>query len=228
VKKILKQPGFNRKAGVVLICALAAGPLTAAAQSVVESAVPSPVQSPVPSVVQTNDALGWQGKLEFHGHNIYGPFALVGDLAYAGFLQETNSPKEWGQGFDAYGKRLASASAASAIHGVLAFGLDSALHQDPRYYRSGATGFWRRSGHALRGTILTRTDAGAETLSTWRIGSAYGTAFLSDLWYPDRLDTLHEGLIQGSLRLGFDLVSNLGAEFWPDIKAKIFHRKPRP
>ncbi len=108
---------------------------------------------------------------------------------------------------------------------MLAFGLDSTLHQDPRYYRSLRTGFLPRAGHALRGTLLTRTDAGGETVSTWRIGSAYGTAFLSNLWYPDRLNTAGQGFTQGSIRLGFDLVSNLGAEFWPDIKRKVFRRK---
>jgi hypothetical protein len=48
--------------------------------------------------------------------------------------------------------------------------VETTLHQDPRYFRSCSTGFWRRAGHALRGTILTRTDRGGETLSTWRIG----------------------------------------------------------
>jgi len=68
--------------------------------------------------------------------------------------------------------------------------------------------------------MLTRTDSGGETLSTWRIGSAYGAAFLSNQWYPDRLNTTRLGLIQGSVTLGFDLVGNLGAEFWPDIKKR--------
>jgi hypothetical protein len=106
----------------------------------------------------------------------------------------------------------------------MAFGLDSTLHQDPRYYRSGGKGFWRRSGHALRGTMLTRTDSGRETLSTWRIGSAYGAAFLSNMWYPDRLNTVSLGLIEGSATLGLELVGNLGKEFWPDIKRKAFRR----
>jgi hypothetical protein len=111
---------------------------------------------------------------------------------------------------------------------MLAFGLDSALHQDPRYYRSGGAGFWRRTRHAVRGTILTRTDAGGETLSTWRIGSAYGSAFLSNLWYPARLDNARLGFLQGSMTLGFDLAKNLGAEFWPDIKGKVLRRKVAP
>jgi hypothetical protein len=112
------------------------------------------------------------------------------------------------------------------IHGTLAFGLDSALHQDPRYYRSRATGFWPRTGHALRGTILTRTDRGGETLSTWRIGSAYGSEFLSNEWYPGRLNTVPLGLLEGTIRLAFDFANNLGLEFWPDVKHKLLHQKP--
>jgi hypothetical protein len=183
---------------------------------------------PAAAVAQAPETLDWQGKLEYHANSAYGPLADLGIAAYAGFLQEINSPPEWGQGGSAYSKRLASTAGWSGIHGVLAFGLDSTLHEDPRYYRSLSTGFWRRSAHALRGTILTRTDAGGETVSVWRIGSAYGAAFISNLWYPDRLDTPREGLSQGSVTLAFGFASNLGLEFWPDIKAKLFHRKVGP
>jgi hypothetical protein len=58
------------------------------------------------------------------------------------------------------------------------------------------------------------------------LGSAYGAAFLSNQWYPDRLNTVRLGALQGSLQLGFDFASNLGAEFLPDLKRKIPHRKP--
>jgi len=177
-------------------------------------------------IAQAPDPLDWKGKLRFHAKASYGPAAILGLALYAGFLQETNSPREWGQGRAAYEERLGSTAGASGIHGALAFGLDTALRQDPRYYRSDATGFWRRTGHALRGTILTRTDSGGETLATWRIGSAYGTAFLSNLWYPARVDNAHLGFAQGSIRLGFDLVGNLASEFWPDIKRDVLRRKP--
>ena len=182
------------------------------------------VASPVAGIAQTSDALDWQGKLRFHAKSSYGPGAWAGFAAAAGLLQKTDSPKEWGQGGAAYGERFASVAGTTAIHGVLAFGLDTALHQDPRYHRSGSTGFWRRSAHALRGTILTRTDAGGETFSTWRIGSAYGSAFLSNPWYPERLDTAHHALLLGSVTMGLGLAGNLGAEFWPDIRKKL-HRK---
>jgi hypothetical protein len=161
------------------------------------------------------------GKLRYHALGLWGLWPLGGTLAYAGLLQELNAPKEWGQGWGAYGRRVASTEAAGVIHGVLAFGLDTTLHQDPRYFHSDRKGLWRRMAHAARDTILTHTDTGGETFSTWRFGSAYGAAFISNLWYPDRLDTVRLGFVQGSLRLGFDLITNVANEFWPDIKKKL-------
>lgn len=165
-------------------------------------------------------------KLRFHAESVFSPWSLAGSAAYAGVLQEIGTPEEWGQSPGAYGKRVASTVAYTAIRGTLAFGLDSTLHQDPRYLRSGTTGFWRRTAHALRGTVLTRTDRGGQTLATWRLGSAYGAAFLSNQWYPDRLNTVRLDVLQGTLQLGFDFAGNLGSEFWPDIKRKMLRRKP--
>ena len=181
---------------------------------------------PAAGAAQPADALSVKGKLEFHVKSTLGPAALAGSAIYAGIMQKASFPEEWEQGVKGYGKQLGSTVAASGIHSALAFGLDSALHQDPRYFRAGGgAGFCRRSGHALRATLLTRTDSGGETLSTWRIGSAYGTAFLSNQWYPDRVNTVRLGFAQGSMTLGFGLVSNLAAEFWPDVKRKLLHKK---
>jgi hypothetical protein len=181
------------------------------------------VAIPVPGSGQELEPLGVTGKLQYHAKAAFGPLALVGDAAYAAVLQEANAPLEWKQGAAAYGKRVGSMVAWSGIRNTLAFGLDSMQHQDPRYFRSTRAGFRRRSGHALRETMLTHTDSGGQTLSTWRIGSAYGSAVLSNFWYPDRLNTARLGFIQGSATLGFDLLGNLGREFLPDIKRKVRH-----
>jgi hypothetical protein len=175
---------------------------------------------------QVPNPIRWQDKLRFHAATAYGADALAASAVYDGFLQTIDSPREWGRGGAGYGKRLGSTLAYSGIRNTLGFGLDTALHQDPRYYRSGDTGLWRRLGHAVRGTILTHTDSGGETLATWRLGSAYSAAFLSNEWYPDRLNTVKLGLVQGSAQIGFDLLANLRSEFWPDIKKKLLHHKP--
>lgn len=169
------------------------------------------------------DPSGWQTRLKFHAESAYGPWALVGSAAWAGLLQEIDFPREWGQGAEGYGTRLGSTLAYSGMRNAIGFGLDSALHEDPRYSRAVDKRFWWRMGHVVRGTILTRTDSGKETLSAWRVGSAYGATFLSNEWYPERLNTFKLGLTQGSTQMGFDLLGNLGNEFWPDVKKALRH-----
>ena len=178
-----------------------------------------------PGFAQPDLALGVSEKLTFHVKQSIGPLAVVGNAAYAGILQAADSPTEWGQGGAGYARRFASSSAGSVIHGALAFGLDSTLREDPRYFRAAGGSFWSRAGHAVRGTILTRTDRGTERLATWRLGSAYGAAYLSNQWYPSRLNTVGLGFAEGSLQLGLDLANNLAAEFWPDIRRKILRRE---
>jgi hypothetical protein len=180
---------------------------------------------PLTGLAQSFEPLDVNDKLIFHVKQTVGPLAIVGDVAYAGILQEIDTPTEWGQGGSPYARRLASTAACSGIHSALAFGLDSALHEDPRYFRSGGGGFWHRTGHAFRGIVLTRTDHGTETFSVWRFGSAYGAAYVSNQWYPGRLNTVALGFAQGSLQLGFDLARNLASEFGPDIKRMVFRRK---
>ncbi|MGB7760174.1 MAG: hypothetical protein WBL61_10105 [Bryobacteraceae bacterium] len=170
-------------------------------------------------------ALSVSDKLNYQIQQSIGPLAVLGDAAYAGILQGLDTPTEWGQSGSGYGKRFGSTMACSGIHSALAFGLDSTLHEDPRYFRSGGGSFWHRAGHAFRGTILTHTDNGTESLSFWRFGSAYGAAYLSNQWYPGRLNTVGLGFSEGSLQLGFDLARNLASEFGPDLKRKILHRR---
>ena len=180
---------------------------------------------PLTGLAQSFLPLDVTDKLDYHIKQTVGPLAIVGDVAYAGILHEIDTPTEWGEGWAPYGRRLASTAACSGIHSALAFGLDSALHEDPRYFRSTGGSFWHRTGHAFRGIILTHTDHGTETFSVWRFGSAYGAAYVSNQWYPGRLNTVALGFAQGSLQLGFDLVRNLASEFGPDLKRMVFRRK---
>lgn len=170
--------------------------------------------------------IGWEGKLRFHAKSAYGPTALGRAAVSSAYLLGIDSPAEWGQDGPGYGQRLGSTLAHSGVRNLIGFSLDAALHQDPRYYRSTDRGVWHRAKHAFRETILTHKDSGGETLSTWRLGSAYGAAFISNEWHPDRGNIVAQGLSKGSTQLGIDLLSNVGREFWPDIKSKLLRSKP--
>ena len=136
-----------------------------------------------------------------------------------------DTPREWGQGGAAYGKRVASAAGATAIRNVFAFALDSTLREDPRYHRSGHGNFFVRIGHSARETFVTRTDGGRTRFASWRFGSAVGAACLSNVWYPDRLNTFSSGMEQGAATIGLDLLGNIASEFWPDLKHIVLRRR---
>jgi hypothetical protein len=164
-------------------------------------------------------------KFKYHFSGIAGPSFTAEMAASAGVAQWLGTPLEWGQGGGPYGKRLASAAGSSVLRRTMAFALDASLHEDPTYRRAGTGGVLHRMGHAAAGTVLTRTDSGTRRFSTWRFGSAFGAAYLSNQWYPDRLNTVVSGFEQGAAVIGGDLLLNLGAEFWPDIKRIVFRRR---
>ncbi len=166
-----------------------------------------------------------ESKLRFHLEKAYSPEAVAESAALAGYFQAVDSPREWGQGASGFGRRMNSALAYSGVRNAIAFGLDSALHQDPRYYRSTETGAWRRTKHVLRSTIMTRTDSGGETLATWRLGSAFSAPFIANQWCPDRVNTYGLSLREGVAQLGFDALANFRSEFGPDMKKKLLHRR---
>jgi hypothetical protein len=92
-------------------------------------------------------------------------------------------------------------------HAVAAFGLQSTLHENLRYFRSGSVVFWPRTAHALPA----RMDSRGDTLSAW---------------YPNRLNIWRLGTLRGSLRFGFDSAGNLRSQFWPDFTRKVLRPAP--
>ena len=163
----------------------------------------------------------WQINLRFHVLNAYGPWPVAAAVVYAAHLQQTNSPREWGQGWDAYGERLGSTLAYSGIRNTLGLGLDSLMHEDPRYFRTGSGSYLRRAGHVVGGTVMSRTESGGQTVAVWRFGSAYGAAFLANKWRPDRVNTPWLGVQEGTTQIGVDLLRNAAIEFWPDISRRF-------
>jgi hypothetical protein len=162
------------------------------------------------------------GKALFHATNIASAWFAPGVAAYSGILQWRDSPPEWGQGWRAYGKRAASAAGASGVRNVFAFALDSSLHEDPRYSRASHGPIMRRLRHAIGYTFVTRTDSGGRRFATWRFGSAAGAAFVSNFWYPDRLNNFPEGVKDTATTIGGDVLLNIAKEFWPDLRRKLF------
>lgn len=104
---------------------------------------------PIADMAQPSATFDLTSELRFHAKSVYSPWSVAGSAAYAGLLQKIGTPEEWGQGAGAYGKRFASTVGCSGIHAVLAFGLDSTLHQD--------LGIFDRAGQDSGGERQTRS-----------------------------------------------------------------------
>jgi len=99
--------------------------------------------------------------------------------------------------------------------------LDASLKQDPRYFRSNQTAAAARTRHALLSVFRGRTDRGRSTVAVWRLGSAYGAAFLADAWQPPSRAGPGHALLRGTITLAADAGWCVFAEFWPDIKRAL-------
>jgi hypothetical protein len=133
----------------------------------------------------------------------------------AGLDQERNYPSEWGQGWDAFGVRMASHFGQHLIREQLEAGVWAIDHEDPRHRRSGLTGVGPRTRYAIVHTFVTRSDSGTTMPAYSRFVGDYGAGFISREWYPDRFHTVGQGLEAGTISLGVDVGMNILREFWP-------------
>src|SRR5437588_12061301 len=79
---------------------------------------------------------GQKFRLATAGAFDWGAYPFNGILS--GMAQAKNDPKEWGQGWDAYGKRYGASFADNSIGTYMTTAIfPSLLHEDPRYYQLG-------------------------------------------------------------------------------------------
>jgi hypothetical protein len=179
----------------------------------------------LPAALPAQDAALTPGeKLGFHGKMLLRPTQFLTAGAGAGISQCLGHPEKYGQGASGYAKRFASNEAYAVTQHMLALGLNTALQEDPRYFRSTRSGFWPRTKDVIAHTLLTRTDSGVWRVSTWRLASQYGAGMISTAWNPPLTSPVVDGVRRGSIGIGLDIVSNFALEFLPDAK-KLFRRK---
>ena len=147
----------------------------------------------------------------------------------AGISQAQNSEAGYGQGAAGYGKRYGAAFADSTIEGFMTGAiLPSLLRQDPRFYQSGSGRFWHRLGYAVSRIVITRSDSGGEQFNYSEIfGSAISAGISTYSYHPSSDRTLSNTLGVWSSQIGYDTLSTVIKEFWPDIRRRLRH-KPAP
>ncbi len=160
--------------------------------------------------------------------------------------QAENSEPGYGQGWEGYGKRYASAFADGTIENFMTSAvLPSILHQDPRFFQKSDGGFARRTEYAVSRIFVTRTDSGhAQFNYSEIVGSALSAAISTNTYHPrafitkrfdpttDMLTYVHNASsrtlpntasVWGTQVL-YDTITIVIKEFWPDVHRKMDHK----
>ncbi|HXX19422.1 MAG TPA: hypothetical protein VEJ46_08465 [Candidatus Acidoferrum sp.] len=146
----------------------------------------------------------------------------------AGIGQAENSEPSYGQGAEGYGKRYGTAMADGTIENFMTSAVvPSLLRQDPRYYQLGRGGFWHRTGYAVSRLFITRSDSGARQFNFSELcGSSAAAAISTYSYHPSADRNLSNAASVWGTQMGYDGLTFVVKEFWPDIKHKFSHKHP--
>jgi hypothetical protein len=147
----------------------------------------------------------------------YVEFAWYGVLA--GVSQSTDDETGYGVGWRGYAKRYASEFSDGTIENFMVGAvMPSVFHQDPRYYQMGRGGVWSRAAYAVTRLAVTRTDSGRHQFNISETLGSAATAALSTTYRPADDRHLTTALTTWGSQVGYDALSNVLKEFWPDIR----------
>lgn len=146
--------------------------------------------------------------------------------ALAGISQAENSERGFGQGAAGYGKRYGAMFADGTIENFTVQAiLPSLLRQDPRFFQSGTGTFWRRTGYAISRIFVTRTDSGHQQFNFSEfIGSALSAGISTYSYHPRADRNLPNTASVWGTQVGYDTITIVVKEFWPDIRRKLSHK----
>ena len=174
-------------------------PPWAAAQASTESRTPSSAES---ATTRQADAIyippTHKTKFRNYIFDTFGPYPILGAGLAAGINQATNTPPEWNQGAEGYGRRFASNFAIAAVSTSTRYALAQALREDILYYRCQCKGVFPRLGHAVVSTLTARRGSdGHSVFSVPGLVAPYaGTMTAVYAWYPERYNA------QDAFRMG--------------------------
>lgn len=148
----------------------------------------------------------------------------------AGISQAQNSEPGYGHGAVGYGKRYGAAFADGALEGFMTGAvLPSLLRQDPRFYQSSNGRFLHRLGYAVSRIVITRSNAGREQFNYSEIfGSAIAAGISTYTYHPKSDRTLSNTASVWGSQVGYDTISTVIKEFWPDIRRMLKHKLAPP
>lgn len=182
-------------------------------------------------------------KFKVVAQSSFDPIQIVWYGALSGVSQAQDSEPGFGQGAKGYAKRFGAYAADGTIENFFTSAiLPSMLHQDPRFFPKSQGGFFNRTSYAVSRIVVTRGDSGNRQFNFSEVfGAAIASAISTYSYHPGRtligktIDkngdvalkysasdrTLRNTASVWGSQVGYDTITQVIKEFWPDIRRKI-------
>lgn len=201
---------------VLSLLVVAVLPFSSEAQTLADSKDSSSTVVTTPAVYPDLTYIPPTTKIKLHSYifDAFGPYPIVGAALAAGINQADNTPPEWKQGAEGYGKRFASDFGIAAVTTTTRYALARLFREDTLYYRCECKGVFPRLNHAVISTFTGRrgTD-GHRVFSVSALVAPYaGTMTAVYGWYPNRYNA-EDGFRMGNYSLLGYVAGNLALEF---------------
>jgi len=164
-------------------------------------------------------------KFQLFARQAFDPFQWIAAGAQAGWSQAEDRMAGYGQGGAGYGKRYGAAMADVTDHEFISnFLFPVMFKQDPRYFRLRTGTVRRRIIYSLEQEFSAKTDQGVRQFNYSKVLGAFAARAVSNAYYPPRDRGFGLTMSRAGLSILSGMGSALGAEFWPDIDCKLFHK----
>lgn len=196
--------------------------------------VQQPQQGPIPGappaalqIPNTESAppFSVRDKFDYRVVQVFGLRGVVAAAISAGFGQATDSPQEWGQGVEGYAERYGSAFAGNLSRQTFAFVLESAFHEDPRYFPSEDKSKKQRMLNAFKQVIICKNDDGTASFAYARVFSDFGAGQFVNVWQPRSTSSVADGLKRSLIGLGADAAYDFLQEFVPFTRPRSLRHR---
>ena len=205
----------------------ASGPFTELGQRGADPSLSSTGIDPVapPSTSAEGGRITFADKIHYYLTETYfNPSALTAPAFRAGLRMAnppgkgaTQYPLEWRQGAEAFGRNYGDAVAERVSFQTARFLTGVITREDPHYFASSSHNIFARSIHAIRFTVVDRSNSGHPMPAISNFVGAAAGGIVGNAYLPAGFnDVTHAGQ-RATLRFGFAAGGNLFREFAPQM-----------
>jgi hypothetical protein len=149
---------------------------------------------------------------------------LAGPLSSA-WGTALNKPKEYGPGWEGFGKRYGMRLTGVSTGNAIEAGLGAVWGEDPRYFRSPDRALGGRLKYVIKSTFMAPGRDGRWHIAYARHAGNVGNNFLSNTWRVGSENGPDDAAVRCIWGITGKMGGNAFSEFWPDIKRMVFRKK---